>query len=207
MKGVIRRLLSSLLPEDPALIRLYPSGALNNLLDPNDLPSIEDTAWHLSQIGRFTGGTRVFYSVAEHAVRASRLSQNYPLETLVHDNEEATFGDVNRPLKNIHGMGRYRKLTVARREAIFRALGLVWPEPDEVHEIDARMYEYERLILLSAEYENYLIPGQETLGPLGWSPVEARTRYLARFEALMRQRAEDESSLVDEALGIGKRGA
>lgn len=73
--------------------------------DPNEIV-IEDIAHALSNLCRFGGHTRRFYSVAEHSVLVSRLvsrrgqpGNSYIKRALLHDASEAYLGDVIRPLK------------------------------------------------------------------------------------------------------------
>lgn len=72
----------------------------------DELPvSIVDIAHHLSQICRFGGATRRFYSVAQHSVRVSRLlkaleyDRAMQYEALHHDDTETYIGDMVKPLK------------------------------------------------------------------------------------------------------------
>lgn len=188
---------------ETAYITMSPSGRMINAIDPSDLPSIEDTAWHLANIARFTGAVRgVHYSVAEHAVRVSRLCDEYPLEGLCHDNSEAVLGDVSSPLKKSSVMVAYRVLEDLRARQEFRSLGLTYPLPDEVHYWDkwCGNWEYKELVA-SGRYTflqhevDFALDRWNSLGPLGWDAMTARTRFLARFEALMRQRGEAGKSL------------
>lgn len=67
--------------------------------------SIVDVAHHLSQICRFGGATRRFYSVAQHSVRVSRLlkangnDRDTQYQALHHDDTETYIGDMVKPLK------------------------------------------------------------------------------------------------------------
>lgn len=95
-------------------IQVYPSGTAFDLLAPRAADVHPgDIAHHLSQLNRFTGGTRVPYSVAEHCVRVSlavenhggsTLNNNYEvsqlaLAGLLHDAAEAYVGDLSAPAK------------------------------------------------------------------------------------------------------------
>ena len=77
------------------------TGKLVNPLDltPQDV-DIRDIAHHLSNMCRWQGATRHFYSVAEHCVHVSRLvPTGYALLALLHDAAEAYMGDAIRPIK------------------------------------------------------------------------------------------------------------
>mgnify|MGYP001611500127 CR=1 FL=1 len=70
---------------------------------------IEDIAHHLSNICRFTGATRSFYSVAQHSIMVAEMigmmnySDKMKLQlqqfALLHDASEAYLCDIARPLK------------------------------------------------------------------------------------------------------------
>ena len=88
-------------------IELYTGGFLDfEKPDPAQI-KLHDVAHGLAQLCRYTGQTRHFFSVAEHAcLVANRLRKlGEPLmvqwEGLHHDNAEAFVGDVNRPLKDL----------------------------------------------------------------------------------------------------------
>jgi len=79
------------------------SGILFNLLDPDpDDILIEDIAVHLSRIARWNGGTHQFYSVAEHCCRCCDVAgDGDKLMMLLHDSEEAYWGDIISTVKSI----------------------------------------------------------------------------------------------------------
>jgi hypothetical protein len=77
------------------------SGIKFDLLAPTpDMVDINDIAHALSNICRFNGHVREFYSVAQHSVHVSRLVHPaWALTGLLHDATEAYVGDMVRPLK------------------------------------------------------------------------------------------------------------
>lgn len=81
------------------------SGRLINLADPDPKNlDIYDIAHALSQICRFGGHARPFYSVAQHSVLVANLVPKECRQyALLHDAAEAYVGDVIKPLKIILG--------------------------------------------------------------------------------------------------------
>lgn len=77
-----------------------------NGVDPAEI-DIEDIAHALSHIGRFTGHTERFYSVAEHSLLVTKMVHeamgvNDPwllLSALMHDSTEAYLADISSPFK------------------------------------------------------------------------------------------------------------
>ena len=77
-----------------------------------EMISIIDIAHSLSQICRFTGHTKEFYSVAQHSVLVCD-AQKTILEKragLLHDATEAYVNDLPSPLKTCVNLGDYKKL-------------------------------------------------------------------------------------------------
>lgn len=86
-------------------------------LRPRDI-ILSDIAHGLSMICRFNGSVMMFYSVAEHCVRASDLVKTKPQKrrVLMHDAAEALgIGDMIRPMKR--GLNGFNELE-ARLQAV-----------------------------------------------------------------------------------------
>ena len=78
------------------------SGATLDFLDPATSQfTLGDIAHGLSNICRYAGQCDEFYSVAEHSVLVSEVTEQFKLEALMHDAAEAFLGDVTRPLKQL----------------------------------------------------------------------------------------------------------
>lgn len=146
---------------------------------------IEDIAHALSHLCRFTGHCKVFYSVAQHCVLASRYCPEEPLWALLHDAAEAYLGDVSRPLKQ--ALPEYSELEQKVQRVIFDRFGLYWPMPSWIKEVDNRMLATERRDLMSIS-DNYWIstervePFESTV--IAWDALTARHEFLVRFSEL-----------------------
>lgn len=162
---------------------------------------VEDIAHALSHLCRFAGHTRVFYSVAEHAVRVSLLCQQLSARGglyeaawgLHHDDSEAYMIDLPRPLKRSTEIGPgYRQAEQRLMEVICRRFNLHPQEPPVVKEADTILLITERRDLLSQPPELW----QEDFGALiqplpdiiePWSSERAKEEYLLRFFAVRQE--------------------
>lgn len=152
-------------------------------LDPDPATiELDDIAHALSQLCRYNGHTRRFYSVAEHCVLVSRaVPREDALWGLLHDASEAYFGDLIRPVKPfVEGFA-------AREAAMMRAVcarfGLPTLEPASVRRADALIIHDEALALLPPLPEPWSLTQGPKLGVLvsGWAPPAAKLRFLERF--------------------------
>lgn len=151
--------------------------------------TITAIAHALSNICRFTGHTREFYSVAQHSVLvASILPPRLALQGLLHDAHEAFVGDVNSPLK--HLIPDYRRIEKAAELAVHRAFGL----PDELDPL----VKHADLVLLATEKRDLMPPDPMSWGilegikplPFKLTPSEpevARRTFMAMFQRLRRE--------------------
>lgn len=160
-------------------IRTYPHGREVNplALRPEDV-HVDDTAHALARIGRFNGHTRFFYSVAQHAVLASRHVLSNPWDVapsfrgtlaryaaLHHDDGEAYLGDMPTPLKRSSRLQAYRDASDAAQRACYAAQGLdeatlraVWVPPscnvaELVATIDRQLLRIEQVHLTNTPME------------------------------------------------------
>lgn len=152
-------------------------------------PRITDIAHALSHQARFSGHTRVHYSVCEHSCRvADILPPEHQLAGLLHDASEAYLVDLPTPLKQHPLIGDpYREVEAALQGRIDDVFG-VDTTSHEVHAADR--------ILLATEKRDLMPPGPDWLILQGvvplerrimpWQPMAARTQFLQRYERLAR---------------------
>lgn len=147
--------------------------------------SIEDIATSLSNICRFNGHTRKFYSVAEHCVNCSHLvPDEYALEALLHDAAEAFLGDVTRPLKML--LPDYRDIECHVERVIFDHFGLSLPLSEHTRLADLQMLKNEQAqAMLNLDSWPVLSGVSAPYVPLLFlEPRIARQMFLDRFHLL-----------------------
>ena len=147
--------------------------------------TILDIAHGLSNICRFTGQCRKFYSVAEHSVMASRLIEpEFAFEALMHDAAEAFVGDVSSPLKGL--LRDYRVIEARVNAAICRRFGLPPILSDAVKRVDLAMLKTEQAQLMRNRDNWPMLSGFEAFAielPC-WTPEVAEAMFLQRVEEL-----------------------
>ena len=157
--------------------------------------SVLDIAHALSQICRFGGHTRQFYSVAQHSVGvADLLPQEFKLYGLLHDAAEAYLGDMVQPLKRMPHNSENRELEVGMLAKIHIAFGLD-PYPSQtaaaaIHEADLMMLATERRDLLPPNDEPWpILAGiSARRAPITPKlPLTAEAEFLRRFKEITGQ--------------------
>ena len=164
------------------------TGAKVNPFDPDpDTIHIEDIAHALSNICRFTGHSKYFYSVAEHSWLVSKLvNEKYMLTGLLHDASEAYLTDVSRPVKP-HLKG-YIKLEHDLTKVIAEKFNLIYPFPSQVKKVDSRLCITEGKYLmpditcwkLYGKVEPY-----KKVSIINYRPGTIKKYFLERFEELI----------------------
>ena len=150
---------------------------------------IEDIAHSLSLQCRFNGHINNFYSVAQHCLHVSQLSNSEnALWGLLHDASEAYLCDLPSPLKHFSTMGtEYRKIESKLMVFICLRFGLSITEPEDVRSADQMMLYWERRDLLPPPmipWEKEAPPLPETvLSPM--QPETAEKAFLLRFRELI----------------------
>lgn len=112
-----------------------------NIVNPTNiaLPNIliQDIAHALSNICRFTGHTKDFYSVAQHSVIVSYLCHpDDALSGLLHDASEAYLTDIAAPLKNTDMFKEYREIEKNLMDRIRCRFNLPKEQPESVSKAD-----------------------------------------------------------------------
>lgn len=171
-------------------------------LDPRpDDVHLEDIARALSNVCRFGGHCRTFYSVAEHSVRVSNRAEwhardihgpedvrNVSIAGLLHDASEAYIGDMVRPLKRQPGMDRYRAAERAIMIVTAAAFGLPvdWLGCASVHNADEELLATEARDIMGGESAGKWTlraePLTDRIVPL--SPADAYAAFMARAAQL-----------------------
>lgn len=172
-------------------IRLY-SGVMFDYNDPDACDvQIEDIAHALSNICRFSGHCRHFYSVAQHAVLASCIAPHgFEYDALMHDTAEAFTNDLPRPLKvQIPG---FKKLEQDIEGAMGRRFGFNYPLSPEIIRVDNMMLSLEKDALMTDDTTWACLGGVEEdarkiahlVDMSSWSAHRAKLEFLQRYEEL-----------------------
>lgn len=166
----------------PGCMSVY-SGKFVNLFnfEPKDI-RIEDIATALSNLCRFGGHTREFYSVAQHSVRvAASLPPHLRLDGLLHDAAEAYVVDLPRPLKMV--LPEYKAIEDEVQSTIAFRFGLT----DGMHPL-VKAADESALCAEFKELMNFVPPSEWFAGvdPLPtvtkfWTPAEAKGAFLIMF--------------------------
>ena len=150
---------------------------------------LEDIAHGLSNVCRYGGQCRSFYSVAEHSILVSRMIEHFSSilgmtqSGLMHDGSEAYLVDLPTPVKVL--CPGYKLLEDQFERAIFDAFGLSFGfKSPVVKECDYRMYLRERSILMPGKEKIEPSELDELLPIQCLSPEQAKRAFLERAEEL-----------------------
>ena len=152
-------------------------------------------AHSLSMICRFTGHCRKFYSVAEHSILVSRIMEDTggdPMEGLLHDATESVLADIARPAKGL--LKDYKVLEKALDVAMRKQFVLPEVETVECRRADQIALAIEAREIMPSKGVDWDIPGDVRLAAskatymiAGWSPENARERYMTRMHDIRRR--------------------
>lgn len=162
---------------------LLASGNYFDFLDPkNSTFTIDDVARGLSNICRFVGQCRRFYSVAQHSVHVSYIvAPEHAYAGLMHDAAEAFIGDVSRPLKYI--LPEYRVIEARVERAVFSRFAVPYPIPIQVKDADVIMLATEQAKVMGCRDDWDYTRGRKIadIEIPDWDPERARQKFLDRF--------------------------
>lgn len=166
-----------------AWIQTYTGRKINVFApNPRDI-KILDIAHALSNICRFTGHCRQFYSVAEHSFYVSEMvDSKYALQGLLHDAAEAYLCDVPRPIKP--NLLNYKEIEDRLTSIIFARFGLDPKIPQPVKIQDARLCLTEGHYLMPSIKEWELAKVYKPIFNFNfelWSPKVAKRAFIYRF--------------------------
>ena len=179
--------------------------------------NLDDIAHALSNLCRFTGHTRRFYSVAEHCCRVydcvfdalcdfgladSPFGVNVLRWALLHDAAEVYVNDLARPIKHAPGMEEYKAIERRLLATISVRFRLNGGMPKEVIAADNILLMTEARYLLGPKpqsWGDYLMSLTPLVLPwwerwswspwrIGWSPRRARREFKRRALRILRER-------------------
>ena len=164
------------------------SGLVMYPLDPRpEEISIGDIAHALSNLCRFTGHCKQFYSVAEHSVRVSHACDpTDALWGLLHDAPEAYIADMSRPVKRYAPFGEtYQKIEEQLMGVIADTFHLHPKMPASVKYADTVLLMTEKRDLMhgcNKPWEDRAVPLPSRIEPC--IPGFAEELFLKRFSEL-----------------------
>ena len=156
---------------------------------------IVDIAHHLALQNRFSGATKVPYSVAQHSVLVADLLWNMDeppivsLEGLLHDAAEAFLSDIIRPLKHHSKFGHAYEKVEARVDRVIRKhFGLPKHMSKAVRQADDTLVKAECRDLMAFDTGEYRRKRLSSYGEypwkiesIGWQGAEKA--FLQAFES------------------------
>ncbi len=147
--------------------------------------SIVDIAHGLSNVCRYGGQCKEFYSVAQHSVLCAwEASHENKKWALLHDASEAYIGDIVHPLKVTEQYEAYRAAEEILMAAVCERFGLPVEMPEEVHEVDLliRHTEMRDFGSVSEEFWKDEIKADYRIVPL--DPQSSKILFLKEFSTL-----------------------
>jgi hypothetical protein len=148
---------------------------------------IDDIAHGLSNICRFGGQCREFYSVAQHSVLVSEhCDLPFRYDGLMHDAAEAFIGDIPAPLKRL--LPEYKVIEKRVEDVIAKRFRVSNPLHAHIKHMDLILLATEQRDLMAPHDDEWGIianikPLQQTIHP--WTANEAKEQFLKRYSQLL----------------------
>lgn len=156
---------------------------------PQDV-DIRDIAHGLSNLCRYGGQCKSFYSVAEHSwLMSYMVPAEFAFEALLHDGAEAYVGDMIVPLKR--NLTHYEDVDARNEAAVRTRFELPSEKTVPVRMADEQIVttEYETLFGMVPRYLTWTFPPKDPRVELRlWTPEVAEQKFLERFDELTRLR-------------------
>jgi 5'-nucleotidase len=156
--------------------------------------TIQDIGHALSQVCRFAGHTKHFYSVAQHSYLGSFLvPEENALWFLLHDASEAYIGDMSSPLKHLTKAGEaYRPIEKRIMQVVCETFGLPETQPPSVHAADIAMLHAEKEQLMGSvvwdrKWGKLIKPADVKIKEI--TPRKIEKLFLKRFQELQALQA------------------
>jgi hypothetical protein len=154
------------------------SGIEMNVFDPTpDMIDIKDIAHALSNVCRFGGHCRNFYSVAQHSIYCYELADYEcdKLGALMHDASEAYLYDFPKPIKE--GLEFYKSLENNLMIVISKKFGFEFPILPEIKSIEKELFKI--------EWDNLMNKNSLSSHILKcWNPKKSEKMFLNAFNCL-----------------------
>jgi uncharacterized protein len=175
------------------------SGRRFYILDPRpeDI-TVEDIAHALSNLCRFTGHGKRFYSVGEHSILCARVARKMGLPTLqqlyclCHDASEAVMNDLARPVKQ--NIPQYKEIEDKIMSVMWEVLNIPKPSKEDyeiVKVVDNTLLVNEMLQIMDRvdipDIEYYPMYVDLTYG---YGAGESKEDFLNIYHALMEELKE-----------------
>lgn len=154
---------------------------------PDDI-SIEDIAHALSNMPRFAGHTKRFYSVAEHCLRCVHLvkDQNIEMEVLLHDATEAYLMDMPSPIKwRFPDYVKAEKKLANTIDIRFGLYSVMFH--DRIKEVDAFVLKEEMLYLMNHGTDLTFTEEAENWYNTIKTPFQIKKEFLSLYNQLLNK--------------------
>lgn len=179
------------------------SGAVMDLRNfSNAKINMEDIAHSLAYQCRFNGGTKDFYSVAQHSILVHELAEPYgremQLAALLHDAGEAFIGDIITPIK--HACPFISELEDALITEIYKRynIKLTAEQKDIIKQLDHEVLKREVVQLTNYNrgywlqhfnFDCVMVKAQYKDQPCitAWSPYTAKVGFMQCFNQLFME--------------------